>query len=128
MMSQFIYSHMAIRTRRRRTDRSDRLSAVFNALASPTRRAMLDRLAGGVRSVTELAEPFGMAQPTISRHLKVLEAAGLVARGRDAQWRPRALKAAPLREANAWLEKYRALWEDRLDRMELYLNSLTDES
>src|SRR5438445_224389 len=82
---------------------------------------VLERLRTGVCSVTELAEPFRMAQPTISRHLKVLERAGLVARGRNAQWRPRALKAAPLREANVYLERFRALWDDRLDRMELYL-------
>lgn len=107
--------------------REDRLTAVFGALASPVRRAMLDRLATGVHSVSELAQPFGMAQPTISKHLKVLERAGLVERGRDAQWRPRAINAAPLKEANAYLEKYRVVWNDRLDRMELYLQQLTDD-
>jgi len=103
---------------------SDTLSAVFGALADPTRRAILDRLSTGIASVTELAEPFRMSQPTISKHLKVLEHAGLVVRGRDAQWRPRALEAAPLAEANAYLEKFRKLWEDRLDRLEYYLKEL----
>jgi DNA-binding transcriptional ArsR family regulator len=103
---------------------SDSLSAIFGALADPTRRAILDRLSTGVCSVTELAEPFNMTQPSISKHLKVLEKAGLVVRGRDAQWRPRALEAAPLGEANAYLEKFRKLWEERLDRLELYLKEL----
>ena len=103
---------------------SDTLSAVFGALADPTRRAILDRLSTGVASVTELAEPFRMSQPSISKHLKVLENAGLVVRGRDAQWRPRALDPAPLAEANAYIEKFRKLWEDRLDRLELYLREL----
>lgn len=102
----------------------DPLSAIFGALADPTRRAILDRLSAGVASVTELAEPFRMSQPSISKHLKVLENAGLVVRGRDAQWRPRALEAAPLEQANAYLEKFRKLWEDRLDRLELYLEEL----
>lgn len=100
------------------------LDHVLTAIADPTRRAILERLRTGVCSVTELADPFGMAQPTISRHLKVLERAGLVVRGRNAQWRPRALKAAPLREASVYLERFRVLWEDRLDRMELYLKEL----
>ncbi len=103
---------------------SDTLSAIFGALADPTRRAILDRLSTGVRSVTELAEPFEMSQPSISKHLKVLEKAGLVVRGRDAQWRPRALEASPLAEADAYLEKFRKLWEERLDRLELYLREL----
>ena len=111
-------------TKRRRAVAPDRLSAIFGALADPTRRAMLERLRTGVCSVTELAGPFQMAQPTISRHLKVLERAGLVVCGRNAQWRPRALKAAPLQEANMYLERFRELWDDRLDRMELYLNEL----
>lgn len=110
--------------RRRKTEANDHLSAVFGALASPVRRAMLEHLAGGVRSVSELAEPFRMSQPTISKHLKVLERAGLVVQGRDAQWRPRALKAAPLKEASTYLDKFRKLWEERLDRLELYLDSL----
>lgn len=111
-------------TRRRKAATPDQLSAIFGALADPTRRAMLERLRTGICSVTELAEPFRMAQPTISRHLKVLERAGLVLRGRNAQSRPRALKAAPLREVNAYLERFRAQWDDRLDRMELYLQEL----
>jgi DNA-binding transcriptional ArsR family regulator len=102
----------------------DALSAIFGALADPTRRAMLDQLRSGARSVTELAEPFRMSQPSISKHLKVLENAGLVVRGKDAQWRPRSIEAAPLEEANAYLEKFRKLWEDRLDRLERYLTVL----
>jgi DNA-binding transcriptional ArsR family regulator len=107
--------------KRQRAASSDTLSVVFAALADPTRRAMLDRLSTGVCSVTELSKPFRMRQPSISKHLKVLERAGLVVRGRDAQWRPRAIKAAPLKEANVYLERFRKLWEDRLDRLELYL-------
>jgi DNA-binding transcriptional ArsR family regulator len=103
---------------------SDSLSAIFGALADPTRRAMLDRLSTGVCSVRELAEPFQMSQPSISKHLKVLEKAGLVMRGKDAQWRPRSIEAAPLGEASAYLDKFRKLWEDRLDRLELYLKKL----
>jgi DNA-binding transcriptional ArsR family regulator len=103
---------------------TDTLSVIFGALADPTRRAILDRLSTGVASVTELAEPFRMSQPSISKHLKVLENAGLVVRGRDAQWRPRALDPAPLAEANAYIEKFRKLWEGRLDRLELYLREL----
>lgn len=110
--------------RTRRAAAPDALSAVFGALADPTRRAILDRLGTGVHSVTELAEPFRMSQPSISKHLKVLERAGLVVRGRDAQWRPRALRAAPLKEADAYLGKFRKLWDQRLDRMELYLEKL----
>ncbi len=103
---------------------SDTLSAIFGALANPTRRAILDRLSTGVRSVTELAEPFHMSQPSISKHLKVLEKAGLVVRGKDAQWRPRTLEATPLGEASVYLGKFRKLWEERLDRLELYLKEL----
>ena len=106
--------------------RTDPLSAVFFALAAPTRRAILERLRGGARSVNELARPFGMSQPTISKHLKVLERAGLVSRGKDAQWRPRALDAAPLRAAKTYLERFRELWEKRLDRMELELQHVRD--
>ena len=113
--------------RSRRPGAPDPLSAVFGALADPTRRAILDRLGTGVHSVTELAEPFRMSQPSISKHLKVLERAGLVVRGRDAQWRPRALRAAPLKEADAYLEKFRKLWDERLDRMELYLEKLQSD-
>ena len=102
----------------------DSLSAIFGALADPTRRAILDQLRTGERSVTELAKPFRMSQPSISKHLKVLEDAGLVVRGREAQWRPRSIQAAPLAEANAYIEKFRQLWEDRLDRLERYLEEL----
>jgi DNA-binding transcriptional ArsR family regulator len=105
----------------------DPLSAIFGALADPTRRAILEQLSTGVRSVSELAEPFRMTQPSISRHLKVLEQAGLVVRGKDAQWRPRALDPAPLSEANAYLERFRKLWEERLDRFELYLRKLQSD-
>jgi len=103
---------------------SDTLSTIFGALSDPTRRAILEHLSTGVRTVTELAEPFQMSQPSISKHLKVLKHAGLVVQGRDAQWRPRSLDPAPLEEANAYLEKFRALWESRLDRLELYLKEL----
>src|SRR5216683_5615287 len=102
----------------------DQLSATFSSLADPTRRAILARLALGQASVTELAEPFAMRLPAISKHLKVLEHAGLIARGRDAQWRPCRLKAAPLKEAVDWLEQYRQFWEESLDRLEDYLREL----
>jgi DNA-binding transcriptional ArsR family regulator len=100
---------------------------VFGALADPTRRAMLERLRGVELSVTELAKPFGMSQPTISKHLKVLENAGLVVQGRDAQWRPRALRAAPLQEADAYLERFRKLWDEQFDRLDVYLEELKRE-
>jgi len=99
----------------------DALSATFAALADPTRRAILARLSQGETSVTELAEPFDMSLPAVSKHLKVLERAGLVTRGREAQWRPCRLEAAPLREVSAWVERYRALWDTRLDRLADYL-------
>ena len=102
----------------------DRLSTTFSALADPTRRAILARLALGETTVTELAAPFKMSQPAISKHLKVLERAGLIARGREAQWRPCRLDAVPLREANHWLEHYRQFWEASFDRLESYLNEL----
>ncbi|HET9293132.1 MAG TPA: metalloregulator ArsR/SmtB family transcription factor [Gemmatimonadales bacterium] len=102
----------------------DRLDATFAALADPTRRAILARLASGQASVTELAEPFAMSQPAISKHLKVLERAGLVSRGRDAQRRPRRLEARPLAEANAWLEHYRQLWEGNFQRLDVLLEEL----
>jgi DNA-binding transcriptional ArsR family regulator len=105
----------------------DPLSAIFGALADPTRRAILDRLSTGVHSVSELAEPFAMSQPAISKHLKVLERAGLVVRTKDAQWRPRAINAEPLKDANAWLEQYRKLWDERLDRLEAYLKQVQKE-
>jgi DNA-binding transcriptional ArsR family regulator len=105
----------------------DRLSATFSSLADPTRRAILARLALGEASVTELAEPFAMSMPAISKHLKVLERAGLVARGRDAQWRPCRLKAAPLKDAVDWLEHYRQFWDESFDRLDDYLRKLQAE-
>jgi DNA-binding transcriptional ArsR family regulator len=103
---------------------SDRLSATLSALADPTRRAILARLALGETSVTELAEPFKISQPAISKHLKVLERAGLIARGREAQWRPCRLDAGPLREVDHWLDHYRKFWEASFDRLDLYLKDL----
>src|ERR1700704_4121003 len=102
----------------------DRLDATFAALADPTRRAILARLAGGEASVTELAAPFDMSQPAISKHLKVLERAGLISRGRDAQRRPRRLEARPLAEATGWLENYRRLWEGDFERLDAVLEEL----
>jgi len=102
----------------------DTLSATFAALADPTRRAILARLTAGQTSVTELAEPFRMSMPAVTKHLKVLENAGLIVRGRDAQWRPCALRAQPLQAASQWLDAYRQHWEQRLDRLEDYLNKL----
>ena len=102
----------------------DRLDATFAALADPTRRAILARLARGEASVSELAEPFAMSQPAISKHLKVLERAGLVSRGRDAQRRPRRLEPRPLAEANAWLERYREFWAANYDRLDTLLDEL----
>ena len=102
----------------------DRLSATFAALADPTRRAILARLASGEASVTELARPFDISLPAVSKHLKVLERAGLVARGREAQWRPCRLDAAPLRQAAHWVEHYRRFWEHGLDRLDAYLHEL----
>ncbi len=102
----------------------DRLNATFAALADPTRRAILARLASGEASVTELAEPFEMSMPAISKHLKVLERAGLIARGREAQWRPCRLAAGPLKDAADWLEHYRRFWEQSFDRLEDYLREL----
>jgi len=102
----------------------DRLDAVFAALADPTRRAILTRLATGEASVTELAEPFTMSQPAISKHLKVLERAGLVTRGHDAQRRPRRLEPKPLAEATEWLERYRKIWEGNFQRLDALLDEL----
>ncbi len=102
----------------------DRLDATFAALADPTRRAILARLASGDASVTELAEPFEMSQPAISKHLKVLERAGLISRGRDAQRRPRRLDAQPLAEATEWLERYRRFWEDSFQRLDAVLEEM----
>ena len=102
----------------------ERLDATFAALADPTRRAILARLASGGASVTELAAPFAMSQPAISKHLKVLERAGLISRGRDAQRRPRQLEARPLAEANEWLERYRRFWEGSFQRLDALLDEL----
>jgi DNA-binding transcriptional ArsR family regulator len=101
-----------------------RLDATFAALADPTRRAILARLASGEASVTELAEPFAMSQPAISKHLKVLERAGLISRGRDAQRRPRRLEAKPLAEATEWLERYREFWEGSFRHLDALLDEL----
>jgi DNA-binding transcriptional ArsR family regulator len=103
---------------------SQQLDATFAALADPTRRAILARLASGEASVTELAEPFAMTQPAISKHLKVLERAGLISRGRDAQRRPRRLEAQPLAEASGWLEEYRQFWEVSFQRLDALLDEL----
>jgi DNA-binding transcriptional ArsR family regulator len=107
---------------------ADRLSATFQALADPTRRAILARLALGETSVSELAEPFDISGPAISRHLKVLEHAGLIARGREAQWRPCRIELNALKGVDEWLEEYRRLWEQRLDRLEDYLRTLQAET
>ena len=102
----------------------DQLSATFAALADPTRRAILAKLASGECSVTELAEPFEMSMPAVSKHLRVLERAGLIARGRAAQWRPCSINAAPLKEVAQWTERYRKFWEGKFDNLELYLEEL----
>ena len=102
----------------------DALSSTFAALADPTRRAILARLASGECSVTELAEPFDMSLPAVSKHLGVLERAGLIVRGREAQWRPCRLEAAPLKDVAEWVDAYRVIWEGRLDRLDSYLRQL----
>jgi len=102
----------------------DTLTTTFAALADPTRRAILARLALGETTVTELADPFDMSGPAISKHLKVLERAGLIVRGRQAQWRPCRLRAAPLKDAAVWLDRYRRFWDQSLDRLEDYLRCL----
>ncbi|QWP77879.1 winged helix-turn-helix transcriptional regulator [Lysobacter sp. K5869] len=103
---------------------ADSLSTTFAALADPTRRAILARLASGEAGVTELAEPFQMSLPAISKHIKVLERAGLIARGRAAQWRPCRLETARLQELSGWLDEYRQLWDERLQRLDDYLTQL----
>ncbi len=103
---------------------TDPLSATFSALADPTRRAILARLAQGESSVTDLAEPFDMSLPAISRHLKVLERAGLITRGREAQWRPCRIEPEALKGVDDWLDRYRRLWEERFDRLDDYLRAL----
>jgi DNA-binding transcriptional ArsR family regulator len=106
---------------------SDQLSSTFGALADPTRRAILARLARGQASVTELARPFDMTLPAVSKHLKVLERAGLISRGHDAQWRPARLEADRLHEAATWMERYRIFWEQSLDRLDEHLRELQGE-
>ncbi len=103
---------------------ADRLSNTFSALADPTRRAILASLMYGEASVQELAKPFDMTLPAVSKHLKVLEKAGLIARGREAQWRPCRLEVAPLKEATDWLAHYRKFWEESFDRLDLYLREI----
>ena len=103
---------------------TDQLDRTFAALADPTRRAILARLASGEASVTELAEPFEMTMPAVSKHLKVLERAGLIARSRERQWRPARLKASPLKEVAEWTERYRRFWEESYDRLDEYLDEL----
>ena len=103
---------------------SDRLSTTLSALADPTRRAILARLMAGQSSVTQLAEPFEMSLPAVSKHLKVLERAGLIARGREAQWRPCRITAAPLKEVDDWVEHYRRFWTESLDRLDDYLRDI----
>jgi len=104
---------------------ADRLSNTFSALADPTRRAILSRLSKGEATVTQLAEPFEVSMPGISKHLKVLERAGLITRGRNAQWRPCRLKAEPLRDVADWVEHYRRYWEESFDRLGAYLKTVT---
>lgn len=103
---------------------TDRLSLTFHALSDPTRRAILSRLSSGPASVNELAAPFDMSLPAVSKHLKVLERAQLIKRGREAQWRPCELKAEPLKEVDTWIGQYRAMWEARFDRLDEYLQEL----
>jgi DNA-binding transcriptional ArsR family regulator len=103
---------------------ADPLSSTFSALADPTRRAILARLALGETSVSELAAPFDMSLPAVSKHLKVLERAGLIAKGREAQWRPCRIEAGPLKDVSEWLEHYRRFWEESFDRLESYLHEL----
>jgi DNA-binding transcriptional ArsR family regulator len=103
---------------------SDQLTSTFAALADPTRRAILAKLTAGEASVTELAKPFDMSLPAISKHLKVLERAGLIARGRDAQWRPCRLSPAPLKDIAEWVEHYRQFWEESFDRLDEYLREI----
>jgi DNA-binding transcriptional ArsR family regulator len=109
------------------TTNKDSLSLTFAALADPTRRKILAILADGEKTVTQLAEPFDITQPAISKHLKVLERAGLIERGREAQWRPAKLQAAPLKEASDWVEQYRQNWEESFDRLGAYLESMQAE-
>ena len=109
-----------------RNTTDDPLSATFAALADPTRRAILTRLAQGEASVTELAAPFDLSQPAISKHLRVLEKAGLIERGRQAQWRPRRLRAGPLKDAASWVGQYRQHWEASFERLDSFLREIDD--
>ncbi len=109
------------------TNMTDQLSSTFSALADPTRRAILARLVNGEASVTELAEPFDMSMPAISKHLKVLQRAGLIARGREAQWRPCRIEAKPLKDAADWIAHYERFWTESFDRLDLYLKKLNQE-
>ncbi|GAA3345731.1 metalloregulator ArsR/SmtB family transcription factor [Amorphoplanes nipponensis] len=106
---------------------TDRLSVIFAALADPTRRAILARLAEGDATVSELAEPFSISLPAVSRHLKVLEQAGLITRSRSAQWRSSSLQAEPLREATAWMERYRRFWDDNFTRLDAHLRHIQEQ-
>ena len=106
----------------------DQLSVVFAALADPTRRAIIARLADGDATVTELAEPFSISLPAISRHLKVLERAGLISRSRSGQWRSSRLEATPLKEATDWMERYRVFWDDSFDRLDFHLRRIQSDS
>src|SRR5687768_3503932 len=107
---------------------TDRLSVIFSALADPTRRAILARLSEGDATVSELAEPFSISLPAISRHLKVLEGAGLISRSRSAQWRSSSLEAEPLREATEWMERYRQFWDASLDRLDAHLKRMQQKA
>jgi DNA-binding transcriptional ArsR family regulator len=120
----FVYNHMVLKPIGYAMKQSDRLNATFAALADPTRRAILARLASGEASVTELAKPFAMSQPAISKHLKVLERAGLISRGRDAQRRPGRIEGKPLAEASEWLERYREFWEGSFLRLDALLDEM----
>jgi DNA-binding transcriptional ArsR family regulator len=106
---------------------TDPLSTTFAALADPTRRAILARLSRGAASVKDLAAPFDMSQPAISKHLRVLERAGLIEQGRQAQWRPRRLRAGPLRDVSLWVDQYRRHWEESFERLDAYLHELQDQ-
>lgn len=110
------------------TVHADALTFTFGALADPTRRAILEKLMAGTASVKELAEPFQISLPAVSRHLKVLERAGLIARGRDAQWRPAQLQAEPLKDVSVWLERYRSHWEQSYERLDEYLADVQKKS
>jgi len=123
-VSTAVFNLMVKYSSRSEAIKSDPLSATFSALADPTRRAMLARLSKGEISVQELAEPFAMSLPAISKHLKVLEKSGLIVRGKKAQWRPCRLEAKPLKAAADWMERYRVLWEARFDRLDVYLQEL----